>query len=828
MLDRLKEICFESLKTKNLGQKESRLKDELREIEIQNEAGYFLSLYDQNVKFPNNENNLLVAYLLDICPHVNLEVEPSYIYGDFPDIDVDFLPAIRSYLKDEFTRQTYGDDCICNIATYNTFGLRSSLIDMARVLGLDRGEVIKITTSLGIKDDEGEILTWDKAVELYDELRKYLEEHPDLADAAKRLLNRNRSLGQHASGVIISGTRIKDFCPLVMPRGASVPAAAWVEGLHGTDLGAVGLVKFDFLSLDGNYKIALAAKHAIDAEEGAKASNMATDLVGGRICALPGMRSWSNTSYLNDPEALKMANRGDLKMIFQYDGSEGIRRLAKEGGVENFDDFATYTALYRPGPMKRFKTMVNGREKTLPSMAEQFIARKQGKEEFDIHPLLEPFMRSTYNILVYQEQVMRMLNVVGKIPLRDCEAVRKAISKKQVDKFLKYKEMFVTNGQETLGKNKDELNNLFEQIEAFAGYGFNLSHTVAYSYISSRMLYLKCHYPKEFYASVLSCTKAAGPKDYRRLKDYKQESEKHGVTVEKVDLNRSGFDCNIIDGKIFYGVSKIKGIGDETAQRIVELAPYTGFMDFITRFGTDAKVVQALIALRQFNEADPLTLYKFYEAYKNYEKKRVDREKRHDLKVRKLQAELERSSHPEKIGHLNKKITECRVAHANKVSSPPTLESFDRDAEVEVGEDLLSALKDSDLAEMEFYGFIWSHPLEKCPDYHHYTIEKFHLEGLEEGPIEVMIDEVEERQGKKVSYYQINTTDACGDEAKITVWKQDFEALSGKLRVGEMVRLRCKAPQPPFRNFTMLSNSKPWQKAKVNQLDSRVVTLARG
>src|SRR5581483_7788345 len=173
--------------------------------------------------------------------------------------DLDFNDEVRKYLKEKYSREQFGAEYVCNIASYTTFGLRSALIDMARVFGEDRNEILALTTRLGIKDDEGEPLTWDKALELYDDLREYCEKHPDLAEAAKKILNRNRGMGQHASGLIISGKKISDFVPLVRGK-EGLPASAWVEGLHGTDLGAVGLIKFDFLGLDANNKVAIACK----------------------------------------------------------------------------------------------------------------------------------------------------------------------------------------------------------------------------------------------------------------------------------------------------------------------------------------------------------------------------------------------------------------------------------------------------------------------------------------------------------------------------------------------------------------------------------------
>src|SRR5581483_105148 len=148
----------------------------------------------------------------------------------------------------------------------------------------------------------------------------------------------------------------------------------------------------------------------------------------------------------------------------------------------------------------------------------------------------------------------------------------------------------------------EEINHLWELVEAFAGYGFNLSHAVGYTYLSSRMLWLKVHLPVPFYASMFTHTKASGPKDYQKLKEYKQEAEKNNVKIEGIDLNRSKVDFTADGNTIYYGFCKVKGVGEEIAKRLEKLQPYTGFEDFLERFGTDAKACQALIALGCFTE----------------------------------------------------------------------------------------------------------------------------------------------------------------------------------------------------------------------------------
>lgn len=495
MFNELKSICNQLLYDKQLIADfdicKARLDLELSEIEKQEEAWVFLRFYkaikNNKIKqIENNEHNLFIWWLLGVCPSVNINKAPAFTEPDYPDCDLDYIPAVRNYLKEEFTFKKYGKEHVCNIASYQTYGIKSSLIDMARVLGYDRKEIISITKELEkLQDDEGEDLTFagmeedfilieeklaaHKRLTRFEQtmmkLCEYRKTHPDVWDAAKRLVSsdidwkkfnygkpphRKKSMGMHASGLIISSVNLSEFVPLVVPpksRKLGLQACAWVEGLADTDCSSVGLIKFDYLSLEANAKVAecnrlIMERHGLNS-----------------ICALPGLSNWSDIRYLNDIKSLEMANAGDLKGVFQFD-SPGIRKLVKQGGVTSFDDLVAYSSIYRPSVLD-----IGGHE--------EYCNRKNNKKEYEIHPLLKPILEKTYGVQLYQEQTMQILNIVGGIPLKDCESVRKAISKKKKDKIEKYKDMFITNGQKNLGVSKEYVEELYNQIESWSGYGFN-------------------------------------------------------------------------------------------------------------------------------------------------------------------------------------------------------------------------------------------------------------------------------------------------------------------------------------------------------------------
>ena len=453
--EKLLHLCIKKMQSKGISSDafKERLKKEIQEIDSQAEHDYFLELYEKKIKFPENENNLLVAYLLDICEDFDDAKEAQFIQGEFPDIDVDYLPVIQDYLRNEFCPKTFGRDNVVNIGNYGTFGIKSALLDMARVHGVDRNEIQSITKNLQDKDEEGNVLTWEKALEITPELQEYCKKYPEVGLSAKSLINRNRSRGKHAGGTVISSVKIDDFVPVMIDTDGN-PVSGWTEGLHDQDLQPVGLIKFDVLAIKDLLRISNCCK-LIKERHGINS-----------ISAKHEQSDWTDTSYLNDFSSISLANESKTRGVFQFD-SEGMRNLIKSGGVDSFDDLVAYTALFRPGPLNL-------------GMHERYIERKKGRETWDdqVPDCIKDVLHKTHGVLCYQEQVMQVLNIVGDIPLIHCEKIRKAISKKKTKEFLKYKEMFLENGSKKTGWPIDSNDNknirfLWDQLESFASYGFN-------------------------------------------------------------------------------------------------------------------------------------------------------------------------------------------------------------------------------------------------------------------------------------------------------------------------------------------------------------------
>lgn len=818
-------ICFKSMQIKkcNSTAHKERLKKELEEIDNQAEHEYFLNLHNKKIKFPVNENNLFVAYLLDLCESFDIDKDPLYSQGEFPDIDVDYLPIIQDYLRNDYCPRAFGRDNVVNIGNYGTFGLKSALLDMARVHSVDRNEIQSITKNLQDKDEEGNPLTWEKALELSPELSEYSLKYPEVTDSARRLINRNRNRGKHAGGTVISSVKIDDLVPIMIDTDGN-PVSGWTEGLHDQDLQPVGLIKFDVLAIKDLLRIANCCK-LIKERHGIKS-----------ICALDDCFDWSDTSYLNDKKSLALANEAKTRGVFQFD-SEGMRNLVKSGGVDSFDDLVAYTALFRPSALKM-------------QMHERYIERKKGREKWEdqVPECVKEVLKKTHGILCYQEQCMQVLNIVGDIPLIHCEKIRKAISKKKIAEFAKYKQMFLENGSKKTGwpidsDDNKNMNFLWNQLEAFSGYGFNASHATAYTYISSRLLYLKAHYPLEFFVSTLSLES-----DEDKLKSYKREAERQGIIINRCDLNKSKSNFEIIDDKIYIGFSNIKGIGKEVAEEIVKKQPYSGIEDFLKRFGTDKRIVEPLIYLEVFKEKPINVLLEFYEEFKkftnsNNTKAKAQQKRRESLinEMKELLVNYDILDHDKLMNlydnfddfdesTLSKEFTNQDFHHILR-KYWKSVTSYEQKVEL-LKENYISLdnweskniysieeISNQFDLEKKYYGFSWQHPLEKSPDYRgDLSFTRFKEdEIIYTAYVECMITKKPEEKISKNGnrYYYILVEDEDWNVEVVTFWEEDYNRFKQELNYwdeqenrGILVQMKVQRPGKGFKSYTFESPRK--------------------
>ena len=828
--EKLIRLCIGGLKSRGCGDPsfKERLKAEIKEIDNQAEHDYFLDLFEKKAKFSKNENNLLVPYLLGLTEDIEISSDPAHIQGEFPDIDVDYLPSVQKYIRKDWCPKQFGRDKVVNIGNYGTFGIKSALLDMARVHSADYTEIQTITKNLQDKDEEGKLLTWENALETAPELSDYCNRNPEIADSARRLTGRNRGRGKHAGGTVISSIKIDDLVPIMIDTDGN-PVSGWTEGLHDQDLQPVGLIKFDVLSVRDLLRIAYCC-HLIKQRH--------PEVEG--ISAVPGHSDWTDTSYLNDPKSIELANRAETRGIFQFDG-EGMRKLIKSGGVTRFEDLVAYSALFRPGPLNR-------------KMHERYVERKKGREEWEdsVPGCVRDVLAKTYGVMVYQEQIMKILNIVGDIPLIHCEKIRKAISKKKEKDFIKYKQMFLENGSKKTGwpidsEDDRNLNYLWSLIASFSNYGFNRSHSVAYTFTSARLLYLKAHYPLEFFCSTLGLE---GDED--NVKIFKREAERNGIKINRCDLNKSKFNYEIIGDEIHVGFSNIKGVGKEVAERIVSLQPYSGLPDFLDRFGTDKRIVEPLICLGAFKDAPPNELLEFYEDYKKWSKGNIDKEKRqnkrreelaqsiksmfkagtkamytaHDFLMKafedgdasSMEHVISEEFSPEDIFVLIKKYAKSALDFEHKLRfSRENSISFDN----WTAKGRHPAEKWPNIFELErkYYGFSWEHPIQKSHDYtggHSFNIFKEDDQIVNAGVEVMIIKKPQEKVSKKDhKYYYVLVEDEDWNVEVVTFWSEDYARFKEELEYwneeqgrGNFIKMRLTRPGSGFRSYTFYSPPK--------------------
>ena len=484
----------------------------------------------------------LVSYALKlshVCP-----LEYDLLFERFldpnraeaPDIDIDFCKDRRDEVI-AYVRQRYGEASVAQIGTFGTMAAKAAIKDVGRVYDLPL-EKVNLLTSF-VPDRPG--VTLEEALKESHDLRRARDESGDVArvlETALKLEGTNRNVGTHAAGVVISNGPLVDYVPLqrMVRKGedGSVPAFAvttqWVMG----DLEKAGLLKMDFLGL----RTLTMLENALRMIERNHAKRI--DL---------------RKLNLDDPDVYKLLQRGDAKGVFQLEGN-GIRELLKKLKPDNIRDIIALMALYRPGPLEG-------------GMVDSYVNRKHGREKPTYaHPVIKEVLEETYGVMVYQEQIMRILNRLGGIELSSAYACIKAISKKKYDIIDQRKAEFLRGAVER-GLAQEIAEEIFQLIVVFGGYGFNKSHTAAYAMVGYQTAYLKAHYLSEFMAALLSSEIEDGNKRDVMV-EHIAEARKSGVEVLAPNINSSEVEFEATrEGRITFGLLAIKGVGRAAAVEIV-------------------------------------------------------------------------------------------------------------------------------------------------------------------------------------------------------------------------------------------------------------------
>jgi DNA polymerase-3 subunit alpha len=526
-----------------------RLEYELSVLKKLAFSGYFL-LVEDVVKFAKSNGILvgpgrgsvggsLVAYLMGItdCDPLRFGllferfINPERL--DLPDADLDFMSTRRHEIVD-YLIQKYGQKRVAGVSNFGTLAAASSIRDVGRTFAIPEKEYS--ISKLVPKKHGANVPLPDCRIEV-GEIDEFAQKYPAHWDIMERIEGTIRNMSQHAAGIVVGGVDLEERAVIERRKGDSA-VVCWDKRIVEDQ----GLVKMDILGLSTLDLIALVQRYIF--ERHAKKVN---------LMKVP----------LDDEAVLKNFAAGLTTGVFQFE-SAGMRKLLRELGADgciSFDDITAATALYRPGPMES-------------GMMESYYLRKQGNETTDYdHPLMEDVLRETFGVIVYQEQVMKISQVIAGYTGAQADKLRKIMGKKLPEEMKKERQNFVDGCVATIACTDEWAGSLFDKIEGFAGYGFNKSHSVEYSLISWQSMWLKTHYPVEFFAAALSLM------DEDKLPALLRDAGRFGIDVNMPDINISSEHFEIVtDVRMVMPFQRIKGISSNTTNAILE-ARKTGLFD---------------------------------------------------------------------------------------------------------------------------------------------------------------------------------------------------------------------------------------------------------
>ncbi len=483
-----------------------------------------------------------------------------------PDIDMDFCQARRQEILD-YVVDKYGRVNVAQIITFGKLLAKGVIRDVARVLDMPYSKADAFAKL--IPDELG--IDLEESYEKEPKIKELIESDPQAARVwkfAKALEGLNRNAGTHAAGVVISNEPLWQKTPLFKPSGMDTLATQY-SGKYVED---VDLIKFDFLGLK-TLTVIEEALQLVEKRHGKRINFVEEDI--------------------NDPKVYEYIGTGETLGLFQIE-STGMRDLAKKLKPDGFEDVIAMLALYRPGPMES-------------GMLDDFVERKHGRAEITyMFPELEPILKPTYGVIVYQEQVMQIVQTIGGFSLGGADLVRRAMGKKIKEEMDKLKDEFA-EGAAKKGFDRFKAEELFDLIVKFAGYGFNKSHSAAYAMVTFYTSYLKYYYPTEFMAAILTLEK----NNTDKVVKYVDELGHMDIQLLPPDINRSDleFIADNIDGKesVIFGLGAVKGAGDIAIRSILEAreeGSFTSLSDFVSRIDAskvNKKVVEALIKAGAFD-----------------------------------------------------------------------------------------------------------------------------------------------------------------------------------------------------------------------------------
>lgn len=500
-----------------------------------------------------------------------------------PDIDIDFDDDGRGKVLDWVT-QKYGKERVAHIITYGTMATKSAIKDVARVQKLPLSESNRLAKFVPDRIPDKKRVTLKDAIDYVPELKDAASSNDlimrDTLKYAQMLEGNVRNTGVHACGIIIGQQDISDVVPVSTAEDKETGETILVTQYEGSVIEETGLIKMDFLGL----KTLSIIKEAIENIKDTTGETIDIDNIS-----------------LEDPKTYELYSQGQTTGTFQFE-SAGMQKYLKELQPSKFEDLIAMNALYRPGPMDY-----------IPS----FVARKHGREEisYDI-PVMERYLKDTYGITVYQEQVMLLSRLLADFTRGQSDELRKAMGKKLIDKMNDLKGKFLSGGM-AKGHDKKVLEKIWTDWEKFASYAFNKSHATCYSWVAYQTAWLKANYPSEYMAAVLSRNLS----NITEITKFMDECRAMGINVLGPDINESVLKFSVNkEGHIRFGMAAVKGVGEGAVNNIIEErgknGPYKTIFDFVERVNLTScnkKNIESLALAGAFDNFSEISREQFFE-----------------------------------------------------------------------------------------------------------------------------------------------------------------------------------------------------------------------
>ena len=568
-----------------------RLAEELDVISSQKFSEYFLATkaitdFSWNYCFVGpargSAAGSLLAFLLKITQidpmEWNLPFERFLTRGStgFPDIDIDF--SDNSLIKDKMVEE-WGEDSVAFISNYNTLQLKSLIKDISKREGVDFTEVNVVTKAMlaeatpiakkkhGIRAGVY-TPTFDEVCDYSETLQNFFRKYPQIEEQVYGLIGQPRSIGRHAAGAII-GDYLPKKMPLITSKG--IRQTPWSEGMNVRHLEPLGFIKFDILGLETLKTFEDAIQRILMKE-------------GNRNPTFEEVKAWYNKNLhpsvldMNDQVVYKeVFHSGKFAGIFQFMNT-GMQRLGKNAKVSSIEEIATVSAIYRPGPLSA-------------GVDKMYVKAKEGIEapEYE-HPIIEQVLGKTFGLIVFQEDIMNLVNVLGdKITMTDANVLRKLLTKKGLSetKMKKKKDLYerFVKGCEKKGMSFTQAKSLWEKMEYFSGYGFSKNHAIPYSIISYQCAWLQTYYQDEWVASFLD------HEPDKRKEEAITIARSFGYEVKGLDVNTSGKRWEVVNNKLVSPLTTIKGLGEAAIDEILLKRPFSSPEDLLFDKGVIARKV---------------------------------------------------------------------------------------------------------------------------------------------------------------------------------------------------------------------------------------------